>query len=106
MPAALDATNNVASIGNGIGNLVYLGPVLGATSAVEVIGGGITGLPSGHATLAMAVASSLAHSTKDHWSDVIGGGAIGFLVGRQLHYRGTKITPILGNGGFGGSLAF
>ncbi len=77
----------------------------------------------------MAVASSLAHSTKDHWSDaffysaalvtgyarindnkhwlsdVIAGGAIGFLVGRQLHFRGTKITPFVGNGVFGGSLA-
>lgn len=172
-----DATNTLASIGNGIGNLVYLGPVLGATWAVGVvtrnrgiriasedalaagvIAGGITGLlklgfgrvrprdggppdrfqpfsshtsfPSGHTTLAMAVASSLAHSTKDHWSDaffysaalvtgyarindnkhwlsdVIAGGAIGFLVGRQLHFRGTKITPFVGNGGFGGSLAF
>jgi membrane-associated phospholipid phosphatase len=86
--------------------------------------------PSGHTTLAMAVASSLAHSTKDSWSDVffysaalvtgyarindnkhwisdvIAGGAIGFLVGRQLHFQGTKITPIVGPGGFGGSLAF
>lgn len=170
-------TNNLASIGNGFGNLVYLGPVLGATWAVGaltrnrgiriasedalaagVIAGGITGIlklgfgrvrpkdggspgrfrpfssntsfPSGHTTLAMAVASSLAHSTKDPWSDVffysaalvtgyarindnkhwlsdvIAGGAIGFLVGRQLHFRGTKITPIVGNGGLGGSLAF
>lgn len=170
-------SNNVAKIGNGIGNPIYLGPALGVTWAVGAlthnrgiriaaqdafaagaIASGVTAVmkvafgrvrpylsgdpgnfrpfsnnasfPSGHMTLAMAVATSLARSTRDHWSDVlfysaalvtgyarinddkhwlsdvITGGAIGYLVGRQIHFRGSKITPVLGAGVVGGSLAF
>ena len=170
-------SNNLAKIGNGIGNPIYLGPALAVTWAVGTlthnrsiriaaqdafaagaIAGGLTAVlkvgfgrarpnalngpgdfrpfsknasfPSGHTTLAMAVATSLAHSTKDHWSDVlfysaalvtgyarinddkhwlsdvITGGAIGYLVGRQIHFRGSKITPLVGAGVVGGSIAF
>ncbi len=86
--------------------------------------------PSGHTALAMAVASSLAHSTKDRWSDlvfysaalvtgyarinddkhwisdVIAGGTIGFLVGRQVHFGRGKVTPLVGSGVLGASLSF
>ena len=170
-------SNNVAKIGNGIGNPLYLGPALAATWAVGAlthsrtvriaaqdalaagaIAGGLVGVlkfgfgrvrplnggdpgnfrpfskntsfPSGHTALAMAVASSLAHSTPDHWSDVlfygaalltggarlnddkhwlsdvITGGAIGYFAGRQLHFHGGKITPVVGAGRLGGSIAF
>ncbi len=170
-------SNRIASLGNGFGNFVYLGPALGATWVVGaithqksirdaaldafgagVIAGGVTGVlkfafgrarpnagvgpgnfrpfsknvsyPSGHTTLAMAVASSLAHSTKDHWSDVvfygaalvtgyarinddkhwlsdvITGGAIGFLVGRQVHFGRGKVTPLVGGGIVGASFTF
>ena len=172
-----NSSNNLARIGNGIGNPLYLGPALGVTWAVGAlthnrgiriaaqdafaagaIASGLTGVikvafgrarpnalngpgnfrpfsknvsfPSGHTTLAMAVATSLARSTKDGWSDVlfysaalvtgyarinddkhwlsdvIAGGAIGYLVGRQIHFRGTKITPVVGAGVVGGSVAF
>ncbi|MGE0442748.1 MAG: phosphatase PAP2 family protein [Gemmatimonadales bacterium] len=67
-----------------------------------------TSFPSGHTTVAVAIASSLAHSTPDGWSDVLfyglagltgfarindnkhwlsdvaGGAVVGYLAGRQL----------------------
>lgn len=83
--------------------------------------------PSGHTTLAVAIATSLAHSTPDPWSDValygaagltgfarinddkhwlsdvVGGALIGFLVGRRLHHRrdAGSVQPVVGPGGVG-----
>ncbi|MCC7134035.1 MAG: phosphatase PAP2 family protein [Gemmatimonadales bacterium] len=86
--------------------------------------------PSGHTTLAMAIATSLAHSTPDGWtdiafygaaavtgfarindnkhwlSDVVGGAAIGYLVGRQITERRGRIRPLAGPGAVGVTLTF
>ncbi len=86
--------------------------------------------PSGHTTFAMAVATSLAHSTRDGWtdialygaaavtgfarindnkhwlSDVVGGAAIGYLVGRQINEGRHRIRPAIGPGVVGLSWAF
>lgn len=80
--------------------------------------------PSGHTTLAVAIATSLAHSTPGPWtdvgfygvagltgfarinddkhwlSDVVGGALIGYLIGRQLHHDRDpgQVRPLVGPG--------
>lgn len=75
--------------------------------------------PSGHTSFAFAIASSLAHATKDGWSDVglysvaafagwsrinsdrhwvsdvVGGAALGFFVGRQLTVGRHRAVPVV-----------
>ncbi|MFN0179522.1 MAG: phosphatase PAP2 family protein [Gemmatimonadales bacterium] len=92
--------------------------------------GGDTSFPSGHTSFAFAVASSLAHSTPDGWSDVglyaaatltglsrinhdrhwatdvVAGAALGYFVGRQLRVGRGVATPIAVPGGVGFSLTF
>lgn len=106
---------------------------------------GDAAFPSGHTSFAFAVASSLAHATKDRWSDlalyaaatltglsrinddkhwlsdVVGGAALGILVGRQLtggrvdrrtgapagpSRQGIRIRPALGPRSLGISAEF
>ena len=86
--------------------------------------------PSGHTTLAVAIATSLAHSTADkradvllygtaaltgfarindnkHWfSDVVAGAALGYLVGRQVNAGLKDTRPLVGPGFAGLSVAF
>ena len=86
--------------------------------------------PSGHTTVAFAVATSLAQSTRDGWSDVlfygiagmtglarinddkhwlsdvVAGGTIGYLVGRQLNHRPGRIRAGVGPGSAGLTIAF
>ncbi len=86
--------------------------------------------PSGHTTLAFAIATSLAHSTNDktigallygaaattgfarindnkHWfSDVVAGAALGYLVGRQVNAGLKDTRPLVGPGLAGLSIAF
>ena len=86
--------------------------------------------PSGHTTVAMAVATSLALSTPDHWSDVlfytaaaltgfarindnqhwlsdvVAAGAIGYLTGRQLNGRRGRFRPLASTGLIGVSATF
>jgi membrane-associated phospholipid phosphatase len=91
---------------------------------------GDASFPSGHTSFAFAIASSLAHSTPDHWSDllfygaatatglsrinddrhwlsdVVGGAALGILTGRQLRFRAAGVAPLAGNGILGLTIAF
>jgi len=169
-------SNDVAQVGNGTGNLLYIGPFLAAGWVVGkisgerslsdatyrafqagAVAGAITGIikmgvgrvrprdsqdalvfhpfsqnssfPSGHTTLAVAIATSLAHSTPDGWSDilfygaagvtgfarindnkhwlsdVVAGSVVGYLVGRQLTRRPTAgATVIAGPGVVGVTL--
>lgn len=86
--------------------------------------------PSGHTSFAFAVASSLAHSTPDGWSDigfyaaatltglsrvnndrhwasdVVAGAAVGYLIGRQLTLRRGRLAPVLSPAGVGVNLTF
>lgn len=86
--------------------------------------------PSGHTTLAVAIATSLAHSTDDktieallyggaamtgfarindnkHWfSDVVAGAALGYLVGRQVNAGLKDTRPLIGPGLAGLSISF
>jgi membrane-associated phospholipid phosphatase len=86
--------------------------------------------PSGHTSFAFAVASSLAHSTPDGWSDVafyaaatltglsrinhnrhwasdvVAGAALGYLMGRQFNLGRRQLTPVAIAGGAGLSLTF
>jgi membrane-associated phospholipid phosphatase len=81
---------------------------------------GFMSFPSGHATVATAVATSLAHATPDGWSDlffyggaavagfarinhdkhwfsdVIAGSIVGYLVGRQVTLRHPRLRPVVG----------
>ena len=90
---------------------------------------GDASFPSGHTSFAFAIASSLAYSTKDHWSDVIfysaatltglsrindnkhwlsdvvGGAVLGILVGRQLHYGAKRTRIVAGPGTIGFAVA-
>lgn len=92
--------------------------------------GGDVSFPSGHMTVAMAVATSLARSTPDRWtdaafygaaaltgfarmnddkhwlSDVVAGTAIGYLAGRQLNGRVGRFKPFAALGGAGVSVSF
>lgn len=86
--------------------------------------------PSGHTTLAVAIATSLAHSTENktvdamlygtaaltgfarindnkHWfSDVVAGAALGYLVGRQVNAGLKDTRPLIGPGLAGLSISF
>ena len=86
--------------------------------------------PSGHTSFAFAIASSLAHSTPDGWSDigffaaasltglsrinhdrhwasdVVAGAAVGYLIGRQLTLRPGRLAPVLSPAGVGINLTF
>lgn len=92
--------------------------------------GGDASFPSGHTTVAVALATSLAHSTPDRWtdvafygaaaltgfarvnddkhwlSDVVAGAAIGYLTGRQFHGRAGRLRPFASLGLVGVSAAF
>lgn len=87
-------------------------------------------LPSGHTSFAFAVASSLAHSTPDGWSDivfygaasltalsrinndrhwasdVVAGAAVGYLIGRQLTLRRGRLAAVALPTGVGLNLTF
>lgn len=89
-----------------------------------------TSFPSGHTSFAFAIASSLAHSTKDGWSDVafyslaaftgwsrinndrhwtsdvVAGAALGYLVGRQLTVGRKRWVPIVASNGVGVGVTF
>lgn len=92
--------------------------------------GGHHSFPSGHTSFAFAVASSLAHSTPDGWSDVafyaaatltglsrinhnrhwasdvVAGAALGYLMGRQFNLGRRRLTPVAIPGGAGFSMTF